>query len=464
MKKTPTKWILLAIMVLAAGTSYSSAQTWQKSGSTYPYINRIIIDNNDPSKVWVASGHMPVDLSLDFITFPNFGRGLMMSKDGGSTFPDTILNDFNVFDIIKSSREQDKMYAAVRKLNRGGIVVSTDNGTSWTDEYSMLGEGPHQFLHIRSIILNDKENFFTSAINTSNGFITTSDGFVTTDNHNNLKIQAHDIEFSQAKPGLVFLAGDHDSQGRVLRSYDNGQTWLEDEEGLTGMRIHCIMPHPTNPAIVLCGADSIDTFKKISIGKGIYISLDTGKTWKLEAARGAQVFDIAMHPSEKRFLAAAAGTQGVFVASQFGLGWAQYKDGLPDNSSARVVAIPNIPSTSEGIVVFAGLFGDGLYKSRNITSSVSEQNAPVEIKLSSAYPQPASSHLSINLDIPADCRADVSLVDMLGNSVLSLRNAQFAKGTNTISFEDLSVCPSGSYLLTVSTPSASAVQRIIIAK
>jgi len=201
---------------------------------------------------------------------------------------------------------------------------------------------------------------YSAFIDTDDGFKFSNDTLANCETNDNLDIQSRDIAVSPLDKNLIFIAGDDFHSGGVFRSYDDGATWLKDSTGLEGLRILSVLPSAFNKAWVICGADSFD-INKVRHGKGIYISLDTGKTWKLAGAQGASVYSLVQHPKYPKFIAAACGRLGVYLSGSFGWSWESYSDGLPKDSSVRNIAIPALDSTNDGIVVYAGVYGDGVY-------------------------------------------------------------------------------------------------------
>jgi photosystem II stability/assembly factor-like uncharacterized protein len=71
----------------------------------------------------------------------------------------------------------------------------------------------------------------------------------------------------------------------------------------------------------------------------IYMSTDTGRTWRPVGAAGKRVFDLAQHPTNPKYMVAACDSGSVFFSGSWGYGWEEYSHGLPEDISVRVVAI-----------------------------------------------------------------------------------------------------------------------------
>lgn len=93
-----------------------------------------------------------------------------------------------------------------------------------------------------------------------------------------------DVAVSRANPDLVWVGTGEDnlrqsvSIGRgVFRSLDGGDTWTN--VGLQGSeRISKVVPHPTDPNVLYVGA--LGTLWSDSQEKGLYKTTDMGKTWQ----------------------------------------------------------------------------------------------------------------------------------------------------------------------------------------
>ncbi|HOQ49680.1 MAG TPA: hypothetical protein PLV01_07625, partial [Candidatus Kapabacteria bacterium] len=282
---------LFVVIILIYISTYSYAQYWMKIDGVNPYINKIFSPIDEPNRILVASSGFPTDILQKNIEFPFVGNGYQESVDSGKTFTKYQLNERSVYDIYQSKINPDNWFVAARHFTRGGVLLSTNRGNDWSDD--MLCESSNQIYRISSKIIDGKEFFAAAAINTSEGFVYSDNDFITC-NSSSYSVETRSVAFSKIS-NLLFLSGDASSQGRVMRSYNNGQTWLRESSGLEGLRVLSILPSSINPSIVLCGVDSL-TVDGSSIGKGIYISLDTGNTWQYFTGAGNQIFEFAEHP------------------------------------------------------------------------------------------------------------------------------------------------------------------------
>ncbi|MEN6295680.1 MAG: T9SS type A sorting domain-containing protein [Chloroherpetonaceae bacterium] len=447
---------LLISIALFCTFEISYSQTWTQVQTPFQYVNRIKLFDGG-SKLFVSGDTIATNFLRYNLFLPYFGSGFATSDNYGQSFSEIKMNSYVVLDIYKSLANPTTYFITASKQTRSAIYKSTDGGNQW-DELPLL-EDVKYFNKMISKMINGKETFFITAYNTSEGLSVSNDNCETATTTENIRIQANDIKI--AKSGDMFLASDNSTYGHVLRSTDNGQTWSKDVSGLDGLRILCVQPSNFQPAYIYCGADSLDVNKN-SIGKGIYFSLDTGKTWQPLGISGAPVLAIEEHPTDPRYMAAACGLLGVGVSANFGEHFEFYNDGLPPNAFAEGVAIPAIEPTVDGIEIFANLYQGGLYRSKNIKSGI--ENEPAynsDVTIEKIYPNPASNYLTLSFNNPTVQDIDIQITDLLGNIVKIMNLKNLSEGQNVASFENLNI-PTGNYFVTVKSSYNRDVKKIII--
>lgn len=447
---------VIATIVLLLAFQVSFSQTWTKVQTPFKYVNRIKFFDGG-SKLFVAGDTIAINFLRYNLFLPYFGGGFAISSDYGQSFSEIKMDTYTVFDIYNSLSEPNTYFITASKQTRSAIYKSTDKGNQW-DEVPLL-EDVKIFNRITSKIIDGKETFFISAYNTSEGFSISNDNCETATTTENLRIQVNDIKV--AKSGDIFVASDNSTYGHVIRSTDNGKTWTKEESGLEGLRILCVQPSNFEPAYIYCGADSLD-INKNSIGKGIFVSLDTGKTWNPLGISGAPVLAIEEHPFDPHYMAAACGVLGVGVSANFGEHFEFYNDGLPPGAFAEGVAIPPLEPTNDGIEIFANLYQGELYRSKNIKSGVEDEiiNAS-DLKIEKIFPNPASHYLTVSFNNPRIQDVYISITDLLGNVVRSMSLQNLKSGTNVASFESLNI-PIGNYFIIIKSSFSRDVQKVII--
>lgn len=440
-------FLLILISIITVPSLFS--QQWTKIQGTSLYLNGIFLNPQNPQQIIVSSDDVPTDFSEQNINFPYFGvgqNGYRISTDGGNSFSDPILSGYSVYNIHQATNNNNLWFASVRRFSLGGVLISSNAGSTW-EQFDLKCSGSQQITKIISRTDNSNNlELYASAVNTDEGFKYSFNNFDDCLTNEDLDIQSLDISISPLDKNLMFIAGDGFHNGGVYRSYDNGKTWLKDSSGLQNKRVLCVLPSAFDKAWVICGVDSID-LNKFRYGKGIYLSQDTGKTWKPVGAFGSTVFALAQHPLYPKFIAAACDKDGVYLSGSFGWSWEKFSNGLPNDSSVRYVAIPAIDSTNEGIIVYAGVFGDGLYKSGRIKTTVEDSEKFLNIY--NIFPNPAREFIEIygpNKGLRfLGQKKSINIYNVLGECIMSLESLD----ANSLQRIDISSVPSGIYIVRI---------------
>lgn len=424
MFKLFTRLCLCAFITMLA-LHNTEAEDWMKVDGTQKCINFITIDNSNNSKIIIGSDQFRTDFAgLGQISFPQSGgEGFSFSNDSGKTFSEPGLVGYNVYDIYVSPNETKNWYASIRAFNLGSIIVSTDAGESWNEDNKRC-ESTAQIIKIKSLMQNNTEKFYAAANSTSNGFRTSDDGFINCIISDSVHAQARDFKVSPVSPNLMFIAGDNfdADNGQFMRSTDYGKSWKAISLGNSNYRTLCVMPSPTDPAVVFIGVDSITATEKFA-GIGIMKSIDTGSTWtKVNGINAARIFDIQIHPSNPNMMAAAGDSSGVWVSDDGGNYWEQKRSGFPTDVSVRKIAIPNWQISPSGMIVFAGTLYSGLYKSNPLTVGVSDKIT--EENSLKVYPNPVADKFRLNIPGNLSGRLIISMYDMTGNKLTEIYNGR----------------------------------------
>ncbi len=460
--------IFVAFAVFCLSNDFLSAQDWKKIDGTDPYINLIYLPENDPDMIIVAADNEEIETPFnpmdDVIKFPQFGGGIFISHDRGDTFGDAKLATFSVYAMLQHPEDDNTYFASVRRVTRGGITISNNAGQTWNETTPFLCEGTYQIIDLAT----NQEHYpdiYGAGLKTDKGFFHTQDDFQNCEMMDGFAIQSRSVAVSPLVSNLVFLSGDYFYTGGVHRSYDKGKTWLKDSAGIENLRIHCVLPSKYDPAVIFCGADSVTNSHEI-IGKGIFMSRDTGKTWTNVGAFGASCFELAQHPYNEEFIVAACGYDGVYLSGSEGYGFENVSDGLPEGTLVTKVAFPFWNDVEEGkVIAFAGTHGDGLYRSDPIYTSVNQKYYDQEqISIMRIYPNPARENITVLLNLIESTNASVSLVDIYGNIILRLNDEYYNQGDNILRINLPEDMPNGAYYLTVQAGRNTTTEMITILK
>lgn len=421
----------------------------------YQYVHKLKFLKDNLMVISGDSAYIDLTKFNPFIQY--VGGGFYISTNLGEKFLGPYLDGTTVLDIEQSKLNDDRFFALGAKFGRTGIYESTDKGKTWS---FMPKFEESSIMHKLITLSQDKsETIFIANLNSSDGLIISQNNFENTLKPQFIQSQIYDIKYSE-KLKQFFLASDHNEHGHVIRF--DGKSVYKDVTGLKGLRVLSVQPSSFNPAFVYAGVDSL-TFAKVAVGKGIYMSIDTGKTWKYLTGDGMQVFDIQEHPSEINYIAAAMGVGGVGISSNFGQYFEIYRNGLPKDAEVRSVAIPNIQIDVVGIIVYPVTLEHGVYKSRPLTSSISENRNQSDFRIEMISPNPAQSFVQVQYFTEKAEPIQIVIIDYLGRVVFS-DNLGFSHiGHNSFTINDLNLS-TGHYYLILKSNSKLVHNPLIIAQ
>lgn len=464
MKITPIFFVFIMLCLI---TEQLSSQNWTKVEGTYPFINVIFVTEDNPDLLVVAADNAEIESPFnpldDVINFPQFGGGIFISLNRGGTFADAKLATFSVYDIAQNPENTAVWYASARRLTRGGITTSTDGGSTWNESTPFACDGSFQLM---SIATNDLHypDIYAAGLKTDKGFFHSNDDFQNCSTKEGFAIQSRSVAVSPIKNDLIFIAGDDFYASGVYRSYNKGETWIKDSIGIDNLRIHCVLPSNVNPAIVYCGADSVTNMHTV-IGRGIYMSLDTGKTWNHVADIEASCLDLAQHPYEKKFIVAACGYGGVYLSGSEGYGFEKVSSGLPDGAIITKVAFPYWDAVDNKVIAFAGTYGDGLYKSGLLYTSVNnDYTNEIVAGIESIYPNPANTNISIVWKHARSQKVSIRVHDSYSKTVIEIDEYFIQAGENIIEIPLMDSMSSGIYFLVITANDIVATEKFTVIK
>lgn len=96
-------------------------------------------------------------------------------------------------------------------------------------------------------------------------------------------------------PSILYVGA---ATGGVWKSTNRGTTWTPVFDDQAVHAIGAIAVAPSNPSVVWVGTGEGNVRNSVSIGKGVYRSLDGGRTWKhLGLEQTERIYRIAVHPA-----------------------------------------------------------------------------------------------------------------------------------------------------------------------
>lgn len=259
---------------LAKTTNFTDASpTWEYPVLPAPGLNNI-------QAVWVNpdDGNMVVAGLSSFIS---------KTTDGGDTWVQSTAPAFSgrVQDIVQSNVDPNTLYAIywnddLAATDVGGVFMSTDTGDTWTD------------------------------LALPNNLPAVS-----------LAVDANDIVY-------VGIGGDDTSTG--IYTYD-GATWTHIAGDFSGDKINSIVVNPSHPKVIYVTTETSDT------SSGLYISKDSGTTWKKNShglKKVNQLGTLILQETTKPYTLYVAGQADttlngvIYKSSNAGVTWNLYYTGL----------------------------------------------------------------------------------------------------------------------------------------
>ncbi|MBN2198824.1 MAG: hypothetical protein JW747_03140 [Candidatus Aminicenantes bacterium] len=135
------------------------------------------------------------------------------------------------------------------------------------------------------------------------------------------------IDAVASDPNVIYVGA---AAGGVWKSTDGGVTWnpVFDDQPVASIGAICIFQK--NPNIVWVGTGEAAPRNSVSVGRGVYLSLDAGKTWKaMGLEKTEKISKILIHPDNPDIVYVAAlgptwgdgAERGVFMTEDGGKTW-----------------------------------------------------------------------------------------------------------------------------------------------
>jgi photosystem II stability/assembly factor-like uncharacterized protein len=170
------------------------------------------------------------------------------------------------------------------------------------------------------------------------------------------------------------------AQGGVWKSVNGGQNWAPIFDDQITQSIGSIAVAPSDPSVIYVGSGEANIRGNVTIGHGIFVSRDAGKTWKHVWKTKGQIGTMVVHPKNADIAYAAVlgspfgpnADRGVYRTRDGGKTWEQVLKVDADTGASDIAIDPNRPA-----VLYAGMWqarrqpwhlatagkGSGLYRS-----------------------------------------------------------------------------------------------------
>jgi Secretion system C-terminal sorting domain len=232
----------------------------------------------------------------------------------------------------------------------------------------------------------------------------------------------------------------------------NGSSWDQKNSGLTNTNV---------TAITSIGGYLFAGTSQGSVG-GVYISSDNGVNWTLSQSITWVTSFITIGSN----IFAGSYGDGVWRSTNLGNSWSQINDGL--GSGAYYV----LSLGADNQYIFAGTGASSIWRrplSQVVTDTDDETNLqPEEFSLSQNYPNPFNPSTTIRYSIPDVIASEtkqsqfvsLKVYDVLGNEVATLVNEQKPAGTYEVKFDAIGLS-SGIYFYKLRAGSLVETKKMI---
>ncbi|HMF56021.1 MAG TPA: hypothetical protein VK619_06655, partial [Pyrinomonadaceae bacterium] len=257
--------------------STDGGKTWAHLGlRDGQQIPQIAVDPRNPDRLFVAVAGHPYG--------PNEERGIYRSTDGGQHFERVFYRDENTggADVLIDPSNPETIYAALWEAREGpwengswngtngGILKSTDGGTTWRTLTKGL---PGEIIQANLAIAPSSPARLFAAVASTTGvsLYRTDDGgenwsVVTTDTRPATRIGGGDLPVLRVDPKNADVV--YSASIVCWRSTDGGKTWTGIRGAPGGDDYQNVWINPTNTDIILLGSD-----------QGAIITVNGGKSW-----------------------------------------------------------------------------------------------------------------------------------------------------------------------------------------
>ena len=320
-----------------------------------------------------------------------------------------------------------------------GIYLSSDMGNTWTipDSGIISNENVH-------IIIKHKTYLFAGTAVNGNGILRSSDnGRSWIPVNTGLPIG---FFLSLASNGQDLYTGTAFT-GEVFRSTNDGMNWFFASNGL-----------PSSSNVATLAARGSNIYAGLGSGEGVYFSSDSGENWASISTSISigQVWSLVL--ADTSLFVGSIGT-GVFLTQNNGISWTEVNEGLT-HLNIRSLLITNnhflYAGTTNGFICYRPL-------SEMITSVNEIKDILSTYSLFQCYPNPFNPCTKISWQVPIGSWQTLKIYDLLGNEVATLVDEYKAAGKYEVEW-DARNYPSGVYFYQLSAESYIESKKMILLK
>jgi photosystem II stability/assembly factor-like uncharacterized protein len=354
--------------ILLAGTG---CNPWQEGAGVYVSL--------DAGKSWEYTLKGDVITSVEFASNPRIAYAgskdaIYRSEDTGRTWHKMTTTKWYwgapgvragwPIDFQADPNRPDRIFA---NNYGGGNFLSTDGGRNWVD----ASKG-YTGAQIRDLAVDPKDGRRVLAVARSGVFESNNSGndWKGLNNPPAISLDWPTVAIDPLRPQHV-LASSLWYPGRLFEKQPGMSSWSVAAK-LNDLKFgwRAIAFAPSNSSRVYAGTGGVASFGQFQHdlkGKGIYFSIDGGRSWNptpgtaspKSPLRDAHVVQLVVHPQEPQVAYAATLNHGVLRTRNGGQSWETRNHLLPAKAQVLSIALnPKDPSR-----VYVGLEGGGLYRS-----------------------------------------------------------------------------------------------------
>jgi hypothetical protein len=225
----------------------------------------------------------------------------------------------------------------------------------------------------------------------------------------------------------------------VYRSTDDGAQWTTQSTGLMMSSALFIRALAISGSILLAGTRG-----------GIYVSTGPTGTWTVANVGLIDTSVEALYVSGSTIYAGTSG--GVYQSTDNGGNWSVMNTGYTNEVRCLI---------KKDNYLYAGTFGDGVYRYPVTASAVSDVHVPSSFAIEQNYPNPFNPLTQIEFSIPQSSHVTLKVYDVLGKEIATLVNSEKEIGTYTTTWNAQN-CPSGVYFYRLTAGSYTLTKKLLL--
>jgi photosystem II stability/assembly factor-like uncharacterized protein len=383
-------------------------------------------------------------------------QGTMRTMTGGLNDWDQIYGGDGFYTLVDPTNS-NYVYA---EYQYGGLGRSTDGGTSWFDGTSGIDQSNRINWSMPVVIAPDDparlycgtDRVYRSDDRAANWTAISPDLTNGGGSGNVLFGTVTTIGVSPVHPAIIY-AGTDDSHVWVTRN--GGNAWTDISAGLPQRWVTRVTPDPVDSATVFV---SISGYRNVDEDAHLFMSTDFGSTW--QSISGdlpvGPMNDVVRDPSVPGRLYVASDF-GVYYSNDLGANWMPLGLDLPRLPVMQLV----LHTPSHQLV--AATYGRSMYTLdlTQLAAGETPRGVPSSYLTVSLYPNPFNALTTIDYDIPAAGRAQLTVFDITGRRVATLLSGFQPAGRGRIQWPAQGAA-SGTYFVQLTAAGQTRITKALL--